>query len=606
MTLLSACEAIQPQEEIRPSGSISGSGAQGSSNLITANIGTDTKTYLEWNGDVFKTRWSENDYIFLIEERDDSLVFERCPLVGGAGTSSATFASNLEVDTYLALYATDGNYSDGRLSVILPDSQYHASLGTNGKDNIIDFYYPMVAKSSTTTLDFYNLCSILKFSVVGDGEILYRVSITSNDQSEYLSGRGTVDFGTTVPTMSMDEAVSVAYVNYYVHQVLSDTPVECYVVLPAQVYESGFTIELYTDTGVMSLATGENVVLEQSKIHNVPQIEFAPQYEYTWGLVGEYDWNQDGNTDWDSDITMTKEENFWVLRNQYLEAYSYFKFRCNGSWDVNLGGVIYYDEETGDNNYYPYVNNREWKDLQSYGCDMQVCESGYYDICLDVENAKLYVELISTPEVEYVNCRSYDEITGLMNGTHVEVSGIVVAEYQLGFVLGIEGKTDDCILVYQNSDKSLYDAVIGNYVTVYAEKGVYYSDGQAELTNIVDIRVVDSSEVNPDCRPWYEISDAQSLYDFHDFYMGYCRYVKVRGYLTAGDSNRYYIKVPGCEDLPVVVLRPLSDLSAYVGSDVVMEGFFIGMSGDGTLTFVLSKLNVVVSFVGSIEGAEIK
>lgn len=605
MTLLSACEAIQPQEEIRPSGSISGSGAQGSSNLITANIGTDTKTYLEWDGEVFKTRWSEYDNIFLIEERDDSLVYEKCPLVSGAGTSSATFASNLEVDTYLALYATGGNYSDGRLSVRLPDSQYHASFDANGKDNIRDFYYPMVAKSSTTTLDFYNLCSILKFSVVGDGEILYRVSITSNDQSEYLSGSGIVDFGTTVPTMSMDEAVSVPYVNYYVQQVLSDIPVECYVVLPAQVYESGFTIELYTDTGVMSLATGENVVLEQSKIHNVPQIEFAPQYEYTWGLVGEYDWNQDGNTDWDSDITMTKEENFWVLRNQYLEAYSNFKFRYNGSWDVNLGGVVYYDEETGDNNYYPYVNNREWKDLQSFGCDMYVCESGYYDICLDVENAKLYVELISTPEVEYVNCRSYDEITGLMNGTHVEVSGIVVAEYQLGFVLGIEGKTDDCILVYQNSDKSLYDAVIGNYVTVYAEKGVYYSDGQAELTNIVDIRVVDSSEVNPDCRPWYEISDAQSLYTFYNYYMGYCRYVKVRGYLATSNNRRYNIVVDGCEDLPVVVLRPLSDLSAYVGSDVVMEGFFIGAE-NGTLTFVLSKLNVVVSFVGSIEGAEIE
>ena len=605
MTLLSACEAIQPQEEIRPSGSISGSGAQSSSNLITANIGTDTKTYLEWDGEVFKTRWSEYDNIFLIEERDDSLIFEKCPLVSGAGTSSATFASNLEVDTYLALYATGGNYSDGRLYVRLPDSQYHASFDANGKDNIRDFYYPMVAKSSTTTLDFYNLCSILKFSVVGDGEILYRVSITSNDQSECLSGSGIVDFGTTVPTMSMDEAVSVPYVNYYVHQVLSDTPVECYVVLPAQVYESGFTIELYTDTGVMSLATGENVVLEQSKIHNVPQIEFAPQYEYTWGLVGEYDWNQDGNTDWDSDITMTKEENFWVLRNQYLEAYSYFKFRYNGSWDVNLGGVVYYDEETGDNNYYPYVNNREWKDLQSFGCDMQVCESGYYDICFDVENAKLYVELISTPEVEYVNCRSYDEITGLMNGTHVEVSGIVVAEYQLGFVLGIEGKTDDCILVYQNSDKSLYDAVIGNYVTVYAEKGVYYSDGQAELTNIVDIRVVDGSEVNPDCRPWYEISDAQSLYAFYNSYMGYCRYVKVRGYLATSNNRRYNIVVDGCEDLLVVVLRPLSDLSAYVGSDVVMEGFFIGAE-NGTLTFVLSKLNVVVSFVGSIEGAEIK
>ena len=60
LALLSSCETIVPQEmtvEVLPAEE---------QVIFTADLGVDTKTYLEYQDGVYKTRWSENDDIFLM------------------------------------------------------------------------------------------------------------------------------------------------------------------------------------------------------------------------------------------------------------------------------------------------------------------------------------------------------------------------------------------------------------------------------------------------------------------------------------------------------------------------------------------------------------
>ena len=38
--------------------------------ILTATVGNDTKTYLEWDGQVFKTRWAEDDEIYLLDLKE--------------------------------------------------------------------------------------------------------------------------------------------------------------------------------------------------------------------------------------------------------------------------------------------------------------------------------------------------------------------------------------------------------------------------------------------------------------------------------------------------------------------------------------------------------
>ena len=286
LVMFSACETLQPQKdnEVFPE-SENPSGAD----VITATIGADTKTYLEWDFDkeVYKTRWSEGDYIWLIEDRPDTLIYQTCYMIDGAGTSSATFVANRTAESYWALYANGGGLYEGHLRVSIPTNQYHfEKYGDEFDKTFVNAAYPMVAKSSSNEFQFENLSSVLKLGITGNGEILEKVKVYSTGGDETFSGSGFVDFSGEVPTLSMISGsvdyMAYDYVDYYVNDTLSNEPIDCYIVLPSQVYEAGFTVELHTNDGVMDLTTGTDIVLEQSKIHSIPVINFEKRDD---GLV---------------------------------------------------------------------------------------------------------------------------------------------------------------------------------------------------------------------------------------------------------------------------------------------------------------------------------
>lgn len=108
-----------------------------------------------------------------------------------------------------------------------------------------------------------------------------------------------------------------------------------------------------------------------------PGPEPEPEPAAGWGLVGEF--NTWGVT---PDIMLTYNDPYYVINDISIEGQ--FKFRKDGSWDINLGAV-------GDVDYSTYTEitpNTE-TELASYGNNM-ILPEGIYDIVLDDVNCKAW------------------------------------------------------------------------------------------------------------------------------------------------------------------------------------------------------------------------
>ena len=273
--ILTACEKVDSQEPTLQ---------EGSRYLFTAQIVSDTKASLEpskWLNK-YKTRWSEMDAIILKDATDPRRPGELCYVTQGAGTSTGIFAASLESSSYYAIFASlTYLYEDGQDYIYVPSIQYHHNIrrdiyaDSTESDNkvFLSRDYPMAAKSNTRKLKFYNLCSILKFSVTGNGEYLQSILVKSND-GELLSGAGVLDLSGRKPVMTLS-GMSVSggstELLYKVEQELTSDPLDCYIILPSQDYDKGFTIELHTDTGWMDVVTKTKITLDQSEMFEIKE-----------------------------------------------------------------------------------------------------------------------------------------------------------------------------------------------------------------------------------------------------------------------------------------------------------------------------------------------
>lgn len=584
LVMLSACETVEPQQGI-----VSGAVVEETvaNDIITATIGADTKTYLEWDwvSEVYKTRWSADDYIWLIEDRPDTLKFQTCNLLEGAGTSSAKFPANLKADSYYAVYSSNAYFNGGVLSVGLYDNQYHWSYGYSEHKDFVNHAYPMVAKSSTTSFEFENLCSVLKVSVTGHGERLDVISVKSNDESEVLSGIGTVYFDGDAPRMEMDQGGNT-YVNYNVECVLDETPLDCYIVLPSQTYEAGFTIELHTDEGIMDLTTGQNIVLEQSKLHEVPVIAYETEISTLepWYVVDNYTGES---------YAMDYEAGWYVLKSCYLNSSSRVLF-------MNEDGDFYALSSEYDEIYY-CPNNTCFRLERNSGQYIIPIGGLEWSLYFNPETAEAYLiwsgdTLDMLPTHDNVFRSSYDSLWSVEDGSMVMASGIVLATYDRGFILGMSQTYENAVLVYQGPDSD-FMPTIGSWVDIYAEKATYRNIPELKsvrwhYTWINQIHDYGSST---------QLIDLTNSSDFLYFWSERYDYVVYKGVLSY-DGNRYYVDVAGAEGRRAVIEYPSQDLTEYIGEWVVVGGYFTGFNDSNELLFtVLHQISIYEASGGSTE-----
>ena len=581
IALFSACENLAPVEAVD---------ADSEKVILTATLGNDTKTYLEWNGSAFKTRWAEDDVFYLLDLKtgwDNSAEFE---LVSGAGESTARFemTDGPMPENHVAVYG-EIEHVEGNWFVGFDYNQYRCLYYNNGKEiqGFDAWTMPMIAEGNGENLYFKNLGSVLKLNIVGNGETLKSVIVRSRDAGVYLGGYALMNMEGNRPSYSFveyeyegDMIPMYDEIHFYPDvndepTVLSSDPVECYIVIPSQTYPSGLAIQLVTDSGYMDVVTVGSLVFSQSELREMPTLTYSAteSFEGRWRIV-------DANSG-DFDFLNVKEGDYYVLRNHYFEQWSNFSFYYEDdrySWSEEMVNVLNVTNTCG---------KLQYCDSEVYVPEIQIYEPGYYDIYLNPYTLDAFimssgVSLSDIPTINFVWYRDYHNLYYIPDGGVVKIYGAVCALAQ-DVVLVKTSIWMEPILVF---NRNLPELEIGDAVELYAIKCSY--NNLPALCDVQWSRVYENS-VDMFITNVYGTNITSQ---FDDISWNYYYEICFAGTLSvSGDS--YCVTVDGAERQGLVLTA--EDLSAYNGKKVFVSGYFAGissMSSDEYLSVILSKISL--------------
>lgn len=161
------------------------------------------KTTLTTNGIVYNGSWYLNDTLLITDGTIASKYYTTTegPVVAKLKRAEGQTRPNLEGGFIMAYYpgeTASWNGEDG-FDVKLPSTQVY---NTNGL--VSDDAYPMISKSTNTSLALYNLCSVFKFRAIS--ELPRQISqirlISSNVK---MTGSGVAKFDGDEPSLVMSE-----------------------------------------------------------------------------------------------------------------------------------------------------------------------------------------------------------------------------------------------------------------------------------------------------------------------------------------------------------------------------------------------------------------
>ena len=218
---------------------------------FTSDLSGGAKT--EISGKLMK--WTEGDEIVINGKTFTSEISQE-----GA---FATFTGDVVEPTYHAYYPAslydNGNY-------VLPATQTYN--GTN-----LSLVNPMYASSENTTLQFHNICALVKLDLTGTDKVKTIVA----QAEKPLSGAFTVkeENGTFYAELSSKDAATVTLNCGDGVQLDATTPTTFYMALPQGTYENlAFTVSNGTKSTVVDAA---NATLEAGHIWNkIAEVSFIP------------------------------------------------------------------------------------------------------------------------------------------------------------------------------------------------------------------------------------------------------------------------------------------------------------------------------------------
>ena len=218
---------------------------------FTSDLSGGAKT--EISGKLMK--WTEGDQIVINGKTFSSTISQE-----GA---FATFTGDAVEPTYHAYYPAslydNGNY-------VLPATQTYN--GTN-----LSLVNPMYASSENTTLQFHNICALVKLDLTGTEKVKTIVA----QAEKPLSGAFTVkeENGTFYAELSSKDAATVTLNCGDGVQLNATTPTTFYMALPQGTYENlAFTVSNGTKSTVVDAA---NATLEAGHIWNkIAEVSFIP------------------------------------------------------------------------------------------------------------------------------------------------------------------------------------------------------------------------------------------------------------------------------------------------------------------------------------------
>lgn len=227
---------------------------------FTASLEGNTKTVLNSNMTI---GWIEGDEV-AINDGTDTWRFSAQPSSSSNrnATLSPTGDENLslsEGNTYYALYPYDEHavWEGGKVTFEIPSSLVPKAYTFP--------YNPSVSSTTTSSIKFYNICSLIKFSLISDS--VYKVVIKGLG-GEYLAGEVTVDCADTTPEALITDGKGICSVTLE-GDFSADT--DYYVTVLPSDFKNGIAVSLYNKDGkVMTRASAPFNLTRSSRVELGP------------------------------------------------------------------------------------------------------------------------------------------------------------------------------------------------------------------------------------------------------------------------------------------------------------------------------------------------
>lgn len=212
-----------------------------------------------------------------------------------------TGAATVEVvkaDTYTAVFPA-ANFDAANSTLTLPQAQSYDF--ENNETDISTFgpaANPMVAYSTTNSLNFRSICGTIKLTVVNanqDPISIGKIEISDNDGGNIAGTFTLTGIETGTPTLSGGDNSSV-YINPSC-DLEPGASNDFYIVIPNNqgntLYQKGFTVKIFSEDGdVETRSSVDNTVVKASEVVKMPAIDFLVTQQTVYYKV-------DGAAQWD-------------------------------------------------------------------------------------------------------------------------------------------------------------------------------------------------------------------------------------------------------------------------------------------------------------------
>lgn len=231
------------------------------------------------NDNVVNVKWTAADQILVANNADNAgttttLTYE---LTEGENTGDGIFYTGQPHDdffhpNYAAIYpnvnpdGTANSLSRTTATFNLPATQAYA-----GSNLFAEKVVPMVAYSTSQTLQFKNACGGLRFPMVGSNVTVQRVVLTTTNTSDHLNGVFTVDCSSSNPTLAWQSGGgNTITIDCGSGITLGTTPTYFYFMLPPGTLH-GLRLTAYDGSSnvVYSVESSRDYLIERNKIKKV-------------------------------------------------------------------------------------------------------------------------------------------------------------------------------------------------------------------------------------------------------------------------------------------------------------------------------------------------
>ena len=255
------------------------------------NQDSESRIYIEKDGDQFAHLWQSGDHISIINS-DALTTANDFELVTGDGQASATFAGAVPLTTsFYAIYPhkAANRIVDGKYSVTFPEIQTYYADTYDPASNVY------VAQGENNTIRFTPATAYLQLSLYSTSDDPVTVSkITiSTIGGEKISGAGLVTLSAGTASVEMDGEGSSTITLQPVSPVTIASGTDStrfYIAVPAISYDAsfeGYQIKVYSGSGSEETYQWRNIgsALTPNTVRTMPRLLYIPQSKESYATL---------------------------------------------------------------------------------------------------------------------------------------------------------------------------------------------------------------------------------------------------------------------------------------------------------------------------------